>query len=115
MVATTVYKIVSADEWQAAESTGQFAGSAVDLQDGFIHFSTAAQVQATADKHFRGQSGLLLVAVDSSVLGESLRWETSRGGQRFPHLYDKLPVALASSVSEIRQDKHGNHLIDLGT
>ena len=76
-----------------AESDGAFRGSDLDLRDGFIHFSTAAQVAETAAKHFARQSGLMLVAVDCNALGPALKWERSRGGDLFPHLYAALPLS----------------------
>lgn len=85
-----IYKIVPSALWRAAEAGGLFAGAPVDLADGFIHFSTAAQVAETAAKHFAGQGDLLLVAVDPTALGPALRWEVSRGGAEFPHLYAPL-------------------------
>jgi uncharacterized protein (DUF952 family) len=90
-----IYKIVTADEWQAALTEGLFAGAGVDLADGFIHFSTRAQVEETATKHFFGRPGLLLVGVEEESLGEKLLYEISRGGALFPHLYGPLPTALA--------------------
>lgn len=88
-----IYKIVPDVLWQAARETGVFEGAAVDLADGFIHFSTASQLQETAARHFAGQSGLLLVAVDGARLGADLVYETSRGGALFPHLYAHLPLS----------------------
>jgi uncharacterized protein (DUF952 family) len=88
----TIYKICERALWHAAEAAGQFCGSPVDERDGFIHFSTAAQLAETATKHFAGQSELLLIAVDAGVLGEELKWERSRGGDLFPHLYAALPL-----------------------
>jgi uncharacterized protein (DUF952 family) len=88
----TIYKICEQDEWRVAESDGAFRGSSVDGRDGFIHFSTAAQVGETAAKHFVKQSGLMLVAVDSDALGPALKWERSRGNDLFPHLYAALPL-----------------------
>ncbi|MBR0557125.1 DUF952 domain-containing protein [Ciceribacter sp. L1K23] len=89
---TTIYKIVPEELWQPARQSGEFAGAPIDLKDGFIHFSTAAQVRETARLHFSGQENLLLVAVDADVLGEALRFEASRGGDLFPHLYATLPL-----------------------
>ena len=89
-MSSVVYKIVPADLWRASEAAGQFTGSAVDLRDGFIHFSTASQVEETAAKHFAGAHGLLLVAV--SIAGLDVIWEPSRGGDVFPHLYRPLPL-----------------------
>jgi uncharacterized protein (DUF952 family) len=90
---TTIYKICERAAWQAAESAGLYRGSALDIRDGFIHFSTAAQAGETATKHFAGQTDLMLIAVDSNALGPALKWETSRGGDLFPHLYAALPLA----------------------
>ena len=90
---TTIYKICDQATWRAAERAGVFRGAAIDLVDGFIHFSTAAQVAETAAKHFAGIDGLLLIAVDVEALGTALKWEPSRGGDLFPHLYGPLPVA----------------------
>jgi uncharacterized protein (DUF952 family) len=87
-----IYKIHPADDWTEAETTGSFTGAPIDLADGYIHFSTAAQVCETAAKHFRGRSGLLLIAVEPAALGSQLRWEPSRGGALFPHLYGFLPL-----------------------
>jgi uncharacterized protein (DUF952 family) len=96
-----IYKICSAREWREAEAAGTYRGSAVDGQDGFIHLSTAAQLDETLRRHFAGQEDLVLVAVDPAALGDALRWEPSRGGQLFPHLYGALPVSLARSVAPI--------------
>src|SRR4051812_48018728 len=83
----TIYKICPESEWRAAEREGVYGGAPIDTQDGFIHFSTAAQVRETAAKHFSGAAGLMLLAVDGSALGDALKWEVSRGGALFPHLY----------------------------
>ena len=88
----TIYKICERAQWRAAEAAGQFRGSAVDERDGFIHFSTASQVAETASKHFAKASDLMLVAVDSAALGAELKWERSRGGDLFPHLYAALAL-----------------------
>jgi uncharacterized protein (DUF952 family) len=87
-----IYKILPASLWHGAEAAGTFAGAPVDLADGFIHFSTAAQVEETAAKHFAGQDDLLLAAADPATLGDALKWEASRGGALFPHLYAPLAV-----------------------
>jgi len=89
----TIYKICTRSEWHAAGHDGVYRGSDLDRRDGFIHFSTAAQATETAARHFSGQSGLMLVAVDGDALGPALKWERSRGGQLFPHLYAALPLA----------------------
>jgi uncharacterized protein (DUF952 family) len=86
------YKIIDAAEWTAAQSAGAYAGSAVDLADGYIHMSTADQLAETAAKHYAGRTGLVLLSVDLDRLGAGLKWEPSRGGALFPHLYGALPV-----------------------
>jgi len=90
---TTIYKICERTAWEKAEAAGQFAGSSADSRDGFIHFSTAAQLPGTAAKHFAGLSDLMLVAVDGAALGGALTWEPSRGGELFPHLYAALSLS----------------------
>jgi uncharacterized protein (DUF952 family) len=87
-----VFKIVSSAEWRAAEASGVFVGAAVDRVDGYIHLSTAAQASETAEKWFGGRDDLTLVAIDAGALGAQLRWEPSRGGALFPHLYGELPL-----------------------
>ena len=98
---TLIYKIVPASLWREAEAAGTFAGAAIDLQDGYIHFSTAEQVRETAARHFAGQEDLLLVAFDTERLGPALRWEPSRGGALFPHLYAALHPSAAASVAAL--------------
>jgi len=88
-----IYKICERAAWCAAEAAGAYDGSDVDRRDGFIHFSTAAQTAETAAKHFAGQLGLMLVAVDGEALGPALKWERSRGNDLFPHLYAALPLS----------------------
>lgn len=89
---TVIYKIVPDALWQEAKQAGVFKGAAIDLQDGYIHFSTAQQVEETALRHFTGQDDLLLIAVDGGALGDRLVFEPSRGGDLFPHLYADLPL-----------------------
>lgn len=103
-----IYKIVTKDQWDHASRDGVFRGAPVDLADGYIHFSAAHQVRETAAKHFARQTDLLLVAVDPAVLGDALRWEVSRGGDRFPHLYAPLDPARVISAKPIpmRADAH---------
>lgn len=88
-----IYKIFRRAEWDAFRDAGETRGAPVDLADGFIHFSTAGQVVETAAKHFASESDLVLVAVDPDALGADLKWEPSRGGALFPHLYRKLRLA----------------------
>ncbi len=87
-----IYKIFRAEEYAAFSEAGETAGAPVDLADGFIHFSTGDQVEATASKHFAGEAGLVLLAVESDGLGDALKWEVSRGGALFPHLYRALTM-----------------------
>lgn len=94
-----VYKILGHDEWREAVARGSYLGSADDLRDGFIHLSTAGQLAGTAARHFKGKAGLVLVAFDPAALGPALRWEASRGGALFPHLYQPLDAACALSVT----------------
>jgi uncharacterized protein (DUF952 family) len=109
-----IFKIVGRDAWAAACREGLYRGSPDDLRDGFIHFSAPAQVKGTAEKHFRGQPDLVLVAFDEKVFGDALVWEPSRGGALFPHLYgtastnlavwEKLLPLGADGVPEIPED-----------
>lgn len=107
---TVIYKICSIPLWRAAERAGVFRGSEVDRRDGFIHFSSAAQVVETAGKHFTGQSGLLLVRIDSAKLGDRLKWEPSRGGALFPHLYGDLNLSAVISVEPLPLGPDGRHV-----
>ncbi|MCP8938106.1 DUF952 domain-containing protein [Alsobacter sp. SYSU M60028] len=95
--------------WRQAEAAGVFAGAPVDLADGYIHFSTAAQARETAAKHFAGQRDLVLVAVEAEALDEALKWEPSRGGALFPHLYAPLPVSAARWVRPLPLGSDGAH------
>jgi uncharacterized protein (DUF952 family) len=96
-----IYKIAPRAEWEAALADGVYRGSEVDRRDGFIHFSRAVQVDETLRTHFAGQPDLLLIAVDPAALGPALRFEVSRGGELFPHLYGDLPVSIAREVRAI--------------
>lgn len=104
-----IYKIAPEALWREAEARGVFAGAPVDLADGFIHFSTAAQAPETAAKHFAGQSDLLLIAVEADRLGEALLWEPSRGGALFPHLYRSLQLAEVAWVKPLPLGADGAH------
>ena len=104
-----LFKIVPATLWREAEHTGVFRGSEVDVRDGFIHFSTASQAVETAAKHFAGQSDLLLVSVDGAQLGMALKWEVSRGGALFPHLYGDLPLSTVTAVAPLPLGADGHH------
>ncbi len=99
-----IFKILPIEEWQLAKQNGIYRGSAADISDGFIHFSDAGQARETAAKYFAGQDGLLLVGFDSDSLGAELRWELSRNGQLFPHLYCQLDPKLALSEHALPWD-----------
>ncbi|MET3663693.1 DUF952 domain-containing protein [Caulobacter sp. 1776] len=104
---TLIYKILSRVEWEAAQAAGQFEGSAVDLVDGFIHLSAADQAQETAAKWFKGQADLVLLGVEAEGLGADLKWEASRGGALFPHLYRPLLVSEVLSQADLHLDADG--------
>lgn len=103
-----VYKICTYLEWQRAREAGQFNGATVDINDGFIHFSTADQMKETAEKHFKGQKDLKLLQIN--IIGLNIIWEVSRGGQFFPHLYDMLPLSAVVNVWDLPLNKQGEHL-----
>lgn len=104
-----IYKICTHDLWCDAVRLGRFDGAPVDLADGYIHFSTAAQVCETAARHFAGQADLILVAVDGAALGADLRWEPSRGGDLFPHLYAPLPLSKVRWTAPLPLGPDGRH------
>ncbi|HEY3919994.1 MAG TPA: DUF952 domain-containing protein [Stellaceae bacterium] len=112
-MSTLIYKILGAAEWQAAERAGVFKGAGIDLADGYIHFSTAEQAVETAAKHFAGQAGLVLVAVDAETSGAALKWEVSRGGQLFPHLYGALATRDALWAKPLPLGADGKHVFSL--
>lgn len=105
-----LYKIVPQALWQKAEAEGVFTGAPVDLADGYIHFSTAQQARETAAKHFAGQSDLVLLWIDSEALGDKLKWEPSRGGDLFPHLYDVLDVKHVTRAEKLPLGPDGRHV-----
>jgi uncharacterized protein (DUF952 family) len=109
-----IHHMCRADEWDAARPAGRYPGSSQDARDGFIHFSTAAQVVESAAKHRAGQDGLLLLTVDADRLGDTLRWEPSRGGQLFPHLYGPLPVDAVLRVDPLPLGPDGRHVFPAG-
>ncbi|NLH79238.1 MAG: DUF952 domain-containing protein [Phyllobacteriaceae bacterium] len=106
----TLYKISGCDDWAAARAAGVFVGAPVDLADGFIHFSTATQVAETAAKHFAGRDDLVLVALAAEPFGDRLRWEPSRGGALFPHLYGSFDPAAALRVDPLPLGPDGRHV-----
>jgi uncharacterized protein (DUF952 family) len=105
---TLAYKVLTPEQMAALEADGRFAGAPVDLDDGYIHLSTAAQLTETVDKHFAGQDDLHVAAVDLEALGEQVRWEEARGGQLFPHLYGELPLVAVVAYSPLERDEDGN-------
>lgn len=108
-----IYKIAREVEWDEIRQTGRFTGSPDDRRDGYIHLSTAGQVRATCDKWFRDENNLLLVALDPGELGPALKWEVSRGGEKFPHLYAALAIARVHSVVPIRRGDDGRAIFPL--
>ncbi len=105
-----IYKILPEAEWAAALAEGSFTGSGIDLADGYIHFSTAMQMVETAAQHFTGKANLMLVAVDDTVLGDALKYEVSRGGALFPHLFRPLSVSEAIWAKPLTLDENGVHI-----
>ena len=110
MTAPLIYKICTAAQWEEAVAVGRFDGAPADIADGYIHFSTAGQVAETARRHFSARRDLLLVAVNADALGPALKWEPSRGGDLFPHLYAALPVSAAASVDPLPPGDNGVHV-----
>ncbi len=105
-----IYKICPQLLWREAEKAGFFVGAPIDIQDGYLHFSTAEQVRETAARHFAGQRDLLLIAIDADSLGHALRYEPSRGGDLFPHLYAHLPLSAVLWVKPLPLDNDGQHV-----
>lgn len=104
-----IYKIAPEALWREAESIGRFTGAPIDVADGFIHFSTASQVRETAARHFAGQADLLLIAIDGARLGDALKYEVSRGGALFPHLYAPLDLDAVLWVRPMPLGDDGAH------
>ena len=105
-----IYKITSRAAWANAETAGVFFGAEIDLTDGYIHFSSKEQAVETAAKHFAGQDDLLLVAVEGHSFGSTLKWEPSRGGALFPHLYEPLPTNAVKWVKPLPLGSDGKHI-----
>lgn len=106
MPETIAFKVLT-DEQMAALEAGNFAGAPIDIKDGYIHLSTAAQLRETVDKHFAGQSGLHIAEVDLEALGDQVRWEKSRGDQLFPHLYGQLTLGSVIAYGPLERDADG--------
>jgi uncharacterized protein (DUF952 family) len=113
MQTNTIYKICTEEEWAKARQTGTYKGSQADLSDGFIHFSTGPQAAETVRKHFAGQADLVLISFRAEDLGPALKWEPSRGGALFPHLYAELPASLARSVVPLPLGDDGHIFPDM--
>ena len=108
-----IYHMCLRPEWELAAQSGVYSGSSQDRADGFIHFSTAAQLPESARRHRSGQEGLVLLAVDANALGAALRWEPSRGGALFPHLYGALPVSAVRSIVDLPLGSDGVPLVSM--
>lgn len=102
-----IYKVCDAAEWRTAKAAGVYKGAPVDLADGFIHFSTAQQLRETVTRHFAGIGGLVLVEVDAGALGKALKWEPSRDGDLFPHLFGDLPMAAVTREWDFPLSENG--------
>ncbi len=109
-----IYHICAKAEWRAAEAKGLYLGSSQDAAAGFIHFSTREQVTASAAKHRAGQTGLVLLSVDSGILGDALKWEEARGGALFPHLHGPLPLTAVIGAEDLPLGADGRHLFPSG-
>lgn len=105
---TVAYKILTGEQLQQLLSAGIFKGAPIDLSDGYIHMSTARQAQETLEKHFSGQSDLHIARVDLTTLGDAVKWEVSRGGALFPHIYADLPLTAVTSHAPVAYDSDGN-------
>lgn len=105
-----IFKICPETLWREAEAAGLFKGAPIDIIDGYLHFSTAQQVRETAARHFAGQDDLLLIAIDAERLGPDLRYEPSRGGDLFPHLYAPLPLSAVLWVKPLPVGRDGTHV-----
>lgn len=104
-----IYKICDETLWNSATASGVFEGAEIDLNDGYIHFSTGGQARETASKHFAGREGLVLIAVEADALGDALKWEPSRGGALFPHLYRALMTEEALWARPLPLGSDGSH------
>lgn len=104
---TVAYKVLTAEQMAALEADGSFAGAPVDLADGYIHLSTSSQLDETVTKHFTDQENLHIASVDLAVLGDAVKWEPSRGGALFPHIYAALPLAAVIAYGPLERDDDG--------
>ncbi len=111
MIVEHIYHMCHRGEWEAAQAATSYAGSSQDRADGFIHFSTGAQLRESAAKHRAGQTDLVLLVVSTAALGEALRWEPSRRGMLFPHLYGELPLSAVASAHPVNLGPDGVHAL----
>lgn len=107
MKATVAYKVLTSGQMASLEDEGVFAGAPIDLADGYIHLSTHAQLTETVNKHFAGQTGLWVAAIDLELLGAAVKWEESRGGQLFPHIYGDLSLSAVLAYGKLERDDAG--------
>ena len=110
---TLIYKIVTKESWDKAKQNGLYEGSQDDQRDGYIHFSSRETLQGTLDKHFKDKTNLLLIAVNAKDLGQTLKWEPSRGGALFPHLYAPLPTTHILWEKPLQQLENGSHTLPI--
>ncbi|BBD97325.1 DUF952 domain-containing protein [Sphingobium amiense] len=108
------YKVLTADQFAQFKADGVFSGAPVDLADGYIHMSTRDQAAETVAKHFAGQDRLVLLMIDLAPFGEAVKWEVSRGGALFPHLYGDLPMSAVAGKVVLRIGEDGKHLFPAG-
>jgi uncharacterized protein (DUF952 family) len=113
--APLIYHVCTAEAWEAAVDSGTYHGSADDARDGYLHFSSGDQVRESVAKHRAGQDGLVMLAVDPQLLGDALKWEVSRGGALFPHLYGRLPLEAVTQVTPLPLGDDGVHMFPPGT
>jgi uncharacterized protein (DUF952 family) len=111
MTSQLIYKVMTPDQWDVLDQKAETVGAPIDIQDGFVHFSTAGQCAKTLELYFAQQPRLRLVAVDAATLGDALKWETSRGGDAFPHLYAKLQKEDVLWVETLALDDNGVHVL----
>ena len=104
---STAYKVLTGEQWAAFVAAGVFAGAPIDLADGYVHLSTAEQLTETVDKHFAGQGGLWVAAIDLPLLGDAVKWEPSRGGALFPHVYAALPMDAVLAAAPLERGDDG--------
>lgn len=108
------FKILTREQWEQFRANGQFSGAPVDVADGYIHLSARDQVVETVERHFAGEDDLVLAMIDLAPLGDTVRWEPSRGGALFPHVYGPLPMSAVTTKARIRIDADGKHVFPAG-